>query len=105
VIDNLLDNAIRHSPNDKPVQLSARRDGDGWRLDVHDSGPGVPAEARPLLFRRFARLDGYRDRLNGGAGLGLALSRAIAEAHGGTLVLVENGSPGALFRLTLPAAV
>jgi heavy metal sensor kinase len=105
VLDNLLDNAIRHSPNDGPVQLAAKRDGIGWRLDVHDAGPGVPAEARPLLFRRFARLDGYRDRINGGAGLGLALSRAIAEAHGGSLVLVENGSSGALFRLSLPGIV
>jgi signal transduction histidine kinase len=102
VLDNLLDNAIRHSPNDSLVQLAAERGDDGWRLDVHDGGPGVPVEARPLLFRRFARLDGYRDRINGGAGLGLALSRAIAEAHGGSLVLVENGSPGALFRLSLP---
>jgi heavy metal sensor kinase len=105
VLDNLLDNAIRHSPNDSSVQLSAEWDGVAWRLDVHDTGPGVPAEARPLLFRRFARLDGYRDRIDGGAGLGLALSRAIAEAHGGSLVLLENGAPGALFRLSLPGTV
>jgi heavy metal sensor kinase len=105
VLDNLLDNAIRHSPIDSAVRLAAERNGDGWRLDVQDGGPGVPAEARPLLFQRFARLDGYRDRVNGGAGLGLALSRAIAEAHGGSLALVENGSPGALFRLSLPGTV
>jgi two-component system OmpR family sensor kinase len=105
VLDNLLDNAIRHAPNQSPIQLAAQRDGDVWRLDVHDGGPGVPAEARPLLFRRFARLDGYHDQGSGGAGLGLALSRAIAEAHGGSLVLVENGSAGALFRLSLPANI
>jgi heavy metal sensor kinase len=105
VLDNLLDNAVRHTPANGAVEVAAEPDGDGWRVDVHDDGPGVPAEAQPLLFRRFARLDGYRDRTNGGAGLGLALSRAIAEAHGGTLVLVENGAAGALFRLSLPGGV
>ena len=105
VLDNLLDNAVRHTPAQGEVHLSATPDAGSWQLDVHDGGSGVPAEARPLLFRRFARLDGDRDRSKGGAGLGLALSRAIAEAHGGTLVLVENGTPGALFRLRLPESV
>jgi heavy metal sensor kinase len=105
VLDNLLDNAVRHTPAEGEINLSAEPDAGGWRLDVHDSGPGVPAEARGLLFSRFARPDGARDRTNGGAGLGLALSRAIAEAHGGSLVLVENGSAGALFRLRLPASI
>ncbi|MDQ6721893.1 MAG: ATP-binding protein [Candidatus Dormibacteraeota bacterium] len=103
VLDNLLDNAVRHTPNRGAIHLTAERDDGGWRLDVHDGGPGVPVQARGQLFQRFARVDGARDRSNGGAGLGLALSRAIAEAHGGSLVLVENGSPGALFRLRLPA--
>jgi heavy metal sensor kinase len=105
ILDNLLDNAVRHTPTHGTVQLSAELEAGGWRLDVHDGGPGVPAEARPLLFRRFARLDGARDRSNGGAGLGLALSKAIAEAHGGSLVLVDNGSSGALFRLRLPERI
>jgi heavy metal sensor kinase len=104
VLDNLLDNAVRHTPAGGKVNLAAQPEGDGWRLDVHDGGPGVPAEARPLLFQRFARPDGPRERSNGGAGLGLALSQAIAEAHGGSLVLVENGASGALFRLSLPGA-
>lgn len=105
VLDNLLDNAVRHSPTQGAVRLSAELDDGDWRLDVHDSGPGVPAEARALLFRRFARLDGHRYRSEGGAGLGLALSLAIAEAHGGSLVLVDNGSPGALFSLRLPESI
>ncbi len=104
VLDNLLDNAVRHTPAHRAVELSAELEGGRWRIDVHDEGPGVPAAARPILFQRFARLDGYRDRTNGGAGLGLALSRAIAEAHGGSLVLVENGAAGARFRLSLPAS-
>jgi heavy metal sensor kinase len=105
VLDNLLDNAVRHTPTDGVVQLAGERDAQGWHLDVHDGGPGVPAEARSLLFGRFGRLDGSRARNNGGAGLGLALSRAIAEAHGGTLDLVENGATGALFRLRLPSSL
>ena len=105
VLDNLLDNAVRHTPEGGTVRIAAEPEGDGWRLDVHDGGPGVPAEARPLLFQRFARPDGPRERRNGGAGLGLALSQAIAEAHGGSLVLVENGSFGALFRLSLPGRI
>jgi heavy metal sensor kinase len=105
VLDNLLDNAVRHTPEGGEVRIAAQRDGNGWRLDVHDGGPGVPAEARPLLFQRFARPDGPRERINGGAGLGLARSQAIAEAHGGSLVLVENGAAGALFRVTIPGPV
>jgi heavy metal sensor kinase len=104
VLDNLLDNAVRHTPTRGAIHLTGEQDAGGWRLDVHDGGPGVPAQARGQLFQRFARVDGARDRSNGGAGLGLALSRAIAEAHGGSLVLVENGSPGALFRLRLPGS-
>ena len=105
VLDNLLDNAVRHTPEGGEVHLAAQPEGDGWRLDVNDGGPGVPAEARPLLFQRFARPDSVRERSNGGAGLGLALSQAIAEAHGGSLALVENGASGALFRLSLPGKV
>jgi heavy metal sensor kinase len=105
VLDNLIDNAVRHTPARGGVHLAAEPDGEGWRLDIHDDGAGVPAEARHLIFPRFARTDGPRDRSSGGAGLGLALSQAIAEAHGGSLVLVENGSSGALFRLKLPRGI
>ncbi len=102
VLDNLIDNAIRHSPDGGSVNLDGEREPGGWRVDVSDSGPGVAADAREILFRRFARPDGARARDGGGAGLGLALSRAIAEAHGGTLELVDSGGTGAVFRLHLP---
>jgi signal transduction histidine kinase len=70
---------------------------------VADEGPGVPLEFRPHLFTRFARPEPARTREGGGAGLGLALSAAIARVHGGELRLVERPGAGAVFQLRLPA--
>jgi signal transduction histidine kinase len=99
----LMDNAIRHTPAEAGVHLRGYRTGTGWTVDVRDEGSGVPAAARAFLFERFVRTDGARARESGGAGLGLALSRAIARAHAGRLDLVDDGGPGATFRLSLPA--
>jgi two-component system OmpR family sensor kinase len=102
VLDNLLDNAVRHAPAGSAISLRGRRGESGWDLEVADQGPGVPPERRSRLFTRFARPDAARTPEDGGAGLGLALSSAIARAHGGTLELVAGDSPGARFRLHLP---
>jgi signal transduction histidine kinase len=102
VVDNLVDNALRHAPNGTPVTLRGYPANGGWNLDVADHGPGVAPTYRDKLFTRFARADGARSREDGGAGLGLALSAAIARAHGGTLELVEASGPGAVFRLHVP---
>ena len=72
-------------------------------LTVADDGPGVPPDDRDRVFERFTRLDDARSARDGGAGLGLAIARDIAERHGGTLTL-DDGSPGARFVLRLPAA-
>jgi heavy metal sensor kinase len=101
VLDNLLDNAIRHSPALSTIRLSAAAEAGGWAFEVADQGPGIPPEHRSVLFTRFARADTARSRQAGGAGLGLALSEAIARAHGGELNLVDSLS-GAVFRLHLP---
>jgi len=103
-LDNLIDNAIRHAPAGSAVSLASVRNGRTCRIEVSDEGPGVPAVAKARIFERFARLDESRGRDSGGVGLGLALSRAIAEAHGGTLELVEDGRRGATFRISLPAS-
>jgi heavy metal sensor kinase len=105
VLDNLLDNAVRHSPAGGAVTVRLRRDGASWRLAVADSGPGVAPAVRGTLFERFTRGDEARGRDTGGAGLGLALCRAIATVHGGSVSLLDTppGS-GATFELTLPAA-
>jgi heavy metal sensor kinase len=103
VVDNLVDNAVRHNAAGADVELRGYRDNGGWNVEVADQGPGIPAGHRAKLFTRFARADSARSPEDGGAGLGLALSAAIAQAHGGTLELVENASPGAVFRLYVPS--
>jgi heavy metal sensor kinase len=102
VVDNLIDNALRHTANGTPVTLRGYQANGGWNVEVADQGPGVPLNHRDKLFTRFARADSARSREDGGAGLGLALSAAIARAHGGTLELVNTDRPGAVFRLYVP---
>ena len=102
VLDNLVDNAIRHAPPSSVVSLRAYRSEGGWSFEVADRGPGVPAAYQDRLFTRFARPDPARSRNADGAGLGLALSAAIVAAHGGTLRLAVASGPGATFRLHLP---
>ena len=102
VVDNLLENAVTHSPPGAAVALRGYAADGGWRIEVADQGPGVAPEDRSRLFVRFARTDGARSPENGGAGLGLALSAAIARAHGGALELVSSDRPGATFRLSIP---
>jgi two-component system, OmpR family, sensor kinase len=105
VLDNLVDNAVRHAPAGSAISLGGfRRDG-GWDLEVADQGPGVPPERQAALFTRFAKLDSVRTPGGGGAGLGLALSAAIARAHGGSLELVTGDGVGARFRIHLPDAL
>ena len=94
-LGNLVDNALRHGEG--AITLSARRAGDAVELEVADEGDGPPAELRPRAFERFARGDEARSR--GGAGLGLAIVRPIAEAHGGTAELAA----GSAVRLRLPS--
>ena len=102
VLDNLLDNAVRHSPPDGRIDLRAGRQDGSWVFEVADQGPGVPAAQRKRVFERFTRLDPARSRRSGGAGLGLALSAAVARAHGGTLDVLDADGHGARFRLRLP---
>jgi two-component system OmpR family sensor kinase len=94
-LGNLVDNALRHGAG--AITLSARRAGADVELDVADEGAGPPPELRPRAFERFTRGDEARTR--GGAGLGLAIVRAIAEAHGGTAELTA----GSAVRLRLPS--
>jgi two-component system OmpR family sensor kinase len=102
VLDNLVDNGLRHTGRGTVLALRGYTSDGGWSVEVADQGPGVARDHRDLLFTRFARSDSSRSPENGGAGLGLALSAAIAQAHGGRLELVDHDGPGAVFRLYLP---
>ncbi|MEV0254357.1 HAMP domain-containing sensor histidine kinase [Streptomyces sp. NPDC050732] len=101
VLGNLLNNAQRHARS--RVTVSTRSDGAWAVLEVSDDGSGVPEGERERIFERFVRLDDARTRDEGGAGLGLAIARDVAVRHGGTLVVCEAPSGGALFELRLPS--
>jgi signal transduction histidine kinase len=104
VLGNLLDNALRHTPAAGTVCVTADQRADGMiRLQVRDTGEGISAEHLPHLFERFYRVDAARDRGRGGSGIGLAIVKALVEAHGGR-VSAASGGPGhgATFTLTLP---
>ena len=97
-LGNLVDNALRHGAGE--IRLSVRRSPASIEIDVSDEGPGFAAELEPHVFERFT--SGHGDRNRGGAGLGLAIVRAIAEAHGAAATIVDTGSAGATVRLRFP---
>jgi signal transduction histidine kinase len=101
VLFNLIQNAIRHTPADGSVTVRARSLGDGVEIEVDDEGEGIPPESGDRVFEAFYR--GDTSRADGGAGLGLAISKAIVEAHGGKIWL-ERAASGTRIRFTLHAA-
>jgi two-component system OmpR family sensor kinase len=101
VIDNLLANVRRHTPTDASAYVSLRSAGDQVVLTVEDTGLGIAAADRELVFGRFARPDAARSE-QGGAGLGLAIVRSIVTAHGGTIGIRSAHPHGAIFEVRLP---
>lgn len=105
VLDNLLANAVRHTPAGGTITLGAGRADDRVVLSVTDTGEGIAADHLPHLFERFYRADTARDRNRGGSGIGLAISKALTQAHGGTITAQSAGpDEGATFTVTLPVA-
>jgi signal transduction histidine kinase len=102
ILNNLLDNALRHTPDGGKVEVSLASSAQQVVLSVHDSGAGIPEDSLPYIFERFYRADRSRSRSEGGTGLGLAIARKIAEAHGGTLTAANHPQGGAVFTLELP---
>jgi signal transduction histidine kinase len=98
----MLDNALRHSPGGGRLTVEATRRDGTLRLEVRDSGTGFPPEFLPVAFEAFARPDPGRVRDGGGAGLGLAIVRAVAEAHGGTVEASNVPGGGASVVLSIP---
>jgi two-component system OmpR family sensor kinase len=99
---NLVDNAVAYTPPGGRVELSLNVDGMWTRLSVRDTGPGIPAADLERIFERFYRLDEARTRRSGGAGLGLAIARWIAEAHGGHIAVESVVGQGSVFTIVLP---
>ena len=102
VLDNLIRNAIDHSPQDQPVTVTAVPGASGARLIVDDHGPGIPRELRPRLFEPFARGTPSVDRAVGpGLGLGLAICKRIVAGHRGTIAAEDRPGGGARFVVVL----
>jgi len=99
---NLLENAVRHTPEDGEVLLSARREEGSVLLTVSDNGEGIPAEHVPHLCERFYRVDASRTRADGGTGLGLAICQSIVQAHEGTLSIHSRVGLGTTVEVRLP---
>jgi two-component system sensor histidine kinase BaeS len=103
---NLLENSLRYTQvqadGSGQLRVGIRREAGHARIDFEDSAPGVPPELLPRLFERFYRVEGSRNRAHGGAGLGLAICRNIAEAHGGRLTAAASELGGVHMTVSLP---
>lgn len=99
---NLIDNALKYSPNGSQTRIVARSDGNSVRLEVRDQGDGIPEAMREQIFGKFVRLDERSTDLRSGSGLGLAFCRMAAEAHEGRIWVEDNDPKGSVFALEIP---
>ncbi len=99
---NLVSNALAHTPRGGRISMGARMEGDSVRVEVRDTGGGIPAKHMPHVFDRFYRADEARSRGSGGAGLGLAIVKTIAELHGGRVEIASEVGAGTCVDLVLP---
>jgi signal transduction histidine kinase len=102
VVANLLENAVRHSPEGGTVRVRAQRGERGVRIEVVDEGPGIPDDEAARIFERFYRSDSARAAKDGGAGLGLAIAQWIVELHGGEIHPERREPHGCRMVVTLP---
>jgi len=103
VLGNLIENAVKYSPEGGEVRVSAAAGNGAVRIAVRDAGPGIPRDQQALIFEKFGRAE-VEGGSKPGTGLGLFIARSIAEAHGGTLDVTSGSEPGSTFTLTLPVA-
>ncbi len=106
VIQNLVSNAIRYTPDEGTITLRVMPTARHTTISIEDTGMGIPSEDLPRVFDRFYRGDASRNRASGGAGLGLAITKAIVEAHGGTVTAMSEGvNQGSKFIIQLPVVL
>jgi len=104
LVVNLLDNAIKYTPNGGGVRLHVRRENAHALFEVSDSGIGIPPEALPHVFERFFRVERSRTREQGGAGLGLSIVKSICAAHGASVDVQSSPEQGSRFSIRVPLA-
>ena len=102
VLTNLIDNAVRYTPSDTPIHVSAHIEGDQMVISVADRGPGIPPADLERVFDKFYRVLGRSSERPTGSGLGLAVSKGLIEAHGGRIWAENREGGGTVFRFTLP---
>ena len=103
VLANLIENAVKYSPDGGRIDVSARRHGDEVTIAVEDEGIGIPEREQKRIFDRFVRLDPDLSRGVGGAGLGLYISLELVTRMGGRLSVTSREGKGSTFRVELPA--
>lgn len=103
-VGNLVGNAVQYTPAGGTVRVWAELSDDEVRVNVSDTGPGIPADALPRIFDRFYRVDQSRTRSTGGSGLGLAITKQLVEMHGGTVSVSSVEGEGTTFTIQVPAS-
>jgi signal transduction histidine kinase len=101
VLGNLIENAVKYSPEAGEVRLAAAAGNGAVRISVRDNGPGIPRDQQARIFEKFGRAD-VEGGSKPGSGLGLFIARSIAEAHGGSLDVSSGSDGGSTFTLTVP---
>lgn len=102
ILRNLIENALAHTPVEGSVTISGQPEDGRVRVDVRDTGIGIPPDHLALVFERFYRVDPSRTRATGGSGIGLAITRQLVEAHGGTISVTSVVGQGTCFSFTIP---
>ena len=104
VLLNLLDNAIKYTPDGGDIAIRARQEAKQVVIDVSDTGIGIPSKDLKRIFERFYRVDEGRSREQGGTGLGLAIVKHIVQLHGGEITVTSEAGKGSTFTVSLPIA-